>query len=80
MYLMWSKLPKLVRFLIVHALIGMALGVGVTAFIIWKNIFGLGDLFGQSRLGMIVFGVQMALTLGAVQIGVAVLSMDKDDD
>jgi hypothetical protein len=27
-----------------------------------------------------VFGAQMALTLGAVQIGVAVLSMDKDDD
>ena len=43
---MWSRLPKLVRFLIVHALIGMALGVGVTALIIWKNIFGLGELFG----------------------------------
>ena len=77
---MWSRLPKLVRFLIVHALIGMALGVGVTALIIWKNIFGLGELFGQSRLGMVVFGAQMARTLGAVQIGVAVLSMDKDDD
>lgn len=77
---MWKRLPKLVRFLIVHALIGMALGVAVTGLIIWKNIFGLGDLFGQSALGMFVFGFQMALTLGAIQIGVAVLSMDQDDD
>ena len=77
---MWKRLPKLVRFLLVHALIGMALGVGVTALIIWQNVFGLGDLFGGSRLGMVVFGFQMALTLGAVQIGVAVLSMDRDND
>jgi len=77
---MWSQLPKLVRFLIVHALIGMALGIAVTALIIWKNIFGLGGLFGKSTLGMFVFGFQMAMTLGAVQIGVAVLSMGRDDD
>ena len=77
---MWSKLPKLVRFILMHAVIGMALGVGVTALIVWKNIFGLGDLFGQSTLGMFVFGFQMSLTFGAVQIGVAVLSMDKDDE
>lgn len=77
---MWSRLPKLVRFMIVHALIGMALGVAATALIIWKNVFGLGALFGQSPLAMFVFGFQMALTLGAVQIGVAVLSMDTDDD
>lgn len=77
---MWSKLPKLVRFILMHAVIGMALGVGVTAAIIWQNILGLGDLFGQSPLAMFVFGFQMALTFGAVQIGVAVLSMDRDGD
>ncbi len=77
---MWNRLPKLVRFLLVHAVIGMALGVVVTVLIIWKNIFGLGDLFGKTPLAMFVFGFQMALTFGAVQIGVAVLSMDRDDD
>ena len=76
---MWSRLPKLVCFMITHALIGMGLGVGLTALIIWKNIFGLGELFRQTPLAMFVFGFQMALTLGAVQIGVAVLSMGRDD-
>ena len=66
--------------MIVHAVIGMGLGVAVTALIIWKNIFGLGALFGQSPLAMFVFGFQMALTLGAVQIGVAVLSIGRDED
>ena len=40
---------------------------------------GLGDLFGQSMLGLFVFGFQMSLTFGAVQICVAVLSLDKED-
>lgn len=77
---MWSGLPKMVRFLIRHALIGMALGVAVTALILWTDAFGLGGLFGKSWLAMGVFAFQMALTLGGIQIAVAVLSLETDDD
>ena len=77
---MWSRLPKLVRFILLHAVIGMSLGIGATALIIWRDLFGLGSLLAGSTLATVVFGFQMALTLGAIQIGVAVMSKDWDDE
>ena len=77
---MWSHLPKLVRFILMHAVIGMSLGVGATALIVWRDLFGLGSLLAGSPLAMTIFGFQMALTLGAIQIGVAVMSKDWDED
>lgn len=76
---MWSRVPKLIRFLFVHALIGMSIGVGVTAFIVWRDLFGLAHLFAETPLALFVFGFQMSLTFGAVQMGVAVMSMDWDN-
>lgn len=77
---MWSRLPKLVRFILIHAVIGMSLGLAATVLIISRDLFGLGSLLATSTLATVIFGFQMALTLGAIQIGVAVFSKNWDDE
>ncbi|MXU66103.1 hypothetical protein [Oceanomicrobium pacificus] len=77
------RLPKLLRFMALHALWGMVLGCGVLFALIWTDTFGLGRLLSQDGSGLATFVLffQMALTFGAIQMGVAVMLLgDSKDD
>jgi len=78
---LWSGLPKLVRFMSYHATWGMVLGCMVVFGVIWTDFAGVGTLLESDASGLatLIFFAQMALTFGAVAIGVAVMCLAEDD-
>ena len=73
----WDRLPKLIRFLIVHAANGMAIGSSFLLLAIWFNVGGIGSLLDKDTTGLATFILffQNALTFGAVSMGVAVMNV-----
>ncbi len=71
-------MPPLIRFMIRHFVVGAFLGLAIVALVIWKDIFGLGQLVETTRniplLGL--FSVMMAITIGTVQMSVAVMTAE----
>jgi hypothetical protein len=78
----WLALPKLIRFMLVHAANGMAIGCTFLLILIWFDIFGVGALLTKDRSGLAtaVLFFQTALTFGAVSMGVAVMNLGQDRD
>ncbi len=76
----WLALPKLVRFMLIHTANGMAIGCAALLGMIWFDIFGLARLTAQDQSGLATFVLffQMALTFGAVSMGVAVMNLGED--
>jgi len=77
---MWNRLPKLVRFMLYHALWGMVLGAMATFALIWTDFMGVGRLIQGSGLATFILFFQMSMTFGAIALGVAVMNLGEDKD
>jgi hypothetical protein len=78
-----SRLPKLVRFLAGHALLGGVVGGFVAGALLWLDVGGLGTLFSGERsliaLIVLYFG-SFVLTFASAAMGTAVMLLPKDED
>ncbi|MBK1661242.1 hypothetical protein [Paracraurococcus ruber] len=80
-----SRLPRAVRFLLVHAAIGFGLATLLMAALFWANPGGVGQVLRRAPghpWPSLLLWFFCGLTLGAVQIGIAVMLQDRppDDD
>lgn len=77
-------MPKIIRFYILHCVIGFALAAAFTAVILWINLANLWHLVSTSDIGVmavVVFWVLNGIVFSGVQFGVAVMLLaDADDD
>lgn len=75
-------LPKLIRFLGMHAAFGAALGICVAFLLIWLDVAGIGTLFAGERAplvaGLLYFG-SFAFTFASAAMGSAVMLLPKDE-
>ncbi len=76
----WLKLPRLIRFMLVHIANGMVLGCIITFALIWLDVRGLGRLTSQSGLATFLIFFQMAFTFGAISMGIAVMRLGRERD
>ena len=75
-------MPHLVRFLLRHALLGVALAVAFVGALLALDIAGLGTLMWQSPSGPIAafaLTVVLSVTFGSAQMGFAVMLLTEDD-
>lgn len=76
-------MPKLVRFVLVNSLIGMAIGWLVAFGLIWFNVNGLGGMFARSDSKLVValiLGASFGSTFGFAYVTTAVLLLPTDKD
>lgn len=79
-----SKLPKLVVFLVHHAIVGFGLAIGYVALLLLNDVGNIASLVardpqtGYLAVGLLTFFT--GLTFGSVQMGFAVMLMVFDDD
>jgi membrane glycosyltransferase len=76
-------MPFLVRFLIHHALVGLAIAIAAVGLIMWSDISGLGTLIRnaeQSLLAIVLLTVMMGLTFSSLQMGFAVMLLPGDKE
>ncbi len=79
----WNGLPQLVRFLLLHASIGISAGWLLLALLLWTNVNGLGALIWASdspalAVGMLAAG--FAITFGGAASAAAVMMMRLEND
>ncbi|PWV99276.1 hypothetical protein DFR52_104570 [Hoeflea marina] len=77
-------MPKLIRFLLLHTGLGVAVGWLIAAGLVWFNINGFGDLVlgSSSRVAAVfILMVSFGSTFGfaAVATGVMLMPTDKDE-
>lgn len=77
-------MPKLIRFLLIHTALGVAVGWLIAAAVVWFNLNGFGDLvLGSSSRGAAIFILMVSFgsTFGfaAVATGVMLMPTDKDE-
>ena len=77
-------MPKLVRFVVVNASIGVLIGWAIAAALLWMNIGGLGDLYAHSDSKPVILallGMSFGVTFGFAYLSTAVMLMPtgKDD-
>ncbi|GGB56252.1 hypothetical protein GCM10011505_41470 [Tistrella bauzanensis] len=68
-------MPTLVRFVLMHALVGFGLAFATVGALLWFDVSGLGTLMAASADGVLAAAVLiffMGLTLGSVQVAFAV--------
>lgn len=77
-----SKLPVAVRFMVLHGLVGFGLAAVFVAAVLWADPGGVGTLIlahgGVPVIALLWFFT--GLTFGSVQIGTAVMLLDRQDD
>ena len=74
-------LPKLLRYLGLHMMAGIAIGVIVASAMILGNLAGLKDLLVEAQepfVAMFLLYAFNALTFGSVSMGVAVMTIPYD--
>ncbi|MFT4621240.1 MAG: hypothetical protein ACI95S_001232 [Dinoroseobacter sp.] len=71
-------MPPLIRFMIRHFVIGVCLGLLIVAFMIWKDMFSLRQLIESTQNFplLAMFSFLMAITIGTVQMSVAVMTAE----
>ncbi len=77
------SLPKLVRFVIINSLIGIAIGWAVAAALVWFNIHGLGELVMHSRhrvVAIFVLAMSFGVTFGFGYLTTSILLLPTDKD
>ena len=77
-----EPLPKIVWFLMFHCGIGLALGVIFTSIIIQLNTAGLKDMLVASSepfIPLFVLYAMTALTFGSLNMGIAIMSLPRDE-
>lgn len=75
-------MPMLVRFVVMHALVGFGLAFAVVGALLWFDVSGLGTLMSGNADGPLAAAVLtffMGLTLGSVQVAFAVWFQAGDD-
>ncbi len=76
-------MPRLVRFLIHHALIGVGLGALFVGTLVLLDVGRLGTLVGQSSSGLVallILTFAVGITFGSVQMGFAVMLMGEEEE
>jgi len=76
-------MPELVRFLVRHALIGIAVAAASVAALLTFDVARLGTLVWQSPSGIvavIALTCGLAITFGSVQMGFAVMLLRTSED
>lgn len=76
-------MPYLVRFLIRHALIGMALAVVFVCALVTLDIAGLGTLMWRSSSGplaALALTIVLCITFGSAQMGFAVMLLPGEEE
>ena len=79
----WKQLPQLVRFLLLHAAIGIGAGWLLLALLLWTNVNGVGALIWTSdspvlAVGMLAAG--FAITFGGAAAAAAVMMIRFEND
>jgi hypothetical protein len=79
-----QPMPKLIRFVIINSLTGVALGWLVAAGMVWFNIGHLGDLLDRTDYlvaAVALLAVTFGITFGFAYLATAVMLMptEKDD-
>lgn len=79
----WKQLPQLVRFLLLHAAIGIGAGWLLLALLLWTDVNGVGALIWASdspvlAVGMLAAG--FAITFGGAAAAAAVMMMRFEND
>ncbi len=73
---MIQKIPPLIRFLAVHAILGVVIGFALAGALIAFDVAGLGTLIAQAKnpvtAGMLLF-FGFAVTFGSAVMGGAIL-------
>ncbi|HEU0222312.1 MAG TPA: hypothetical protein VFR34_08925 [Paracoccaceae bacterium] len=75
---LWRRLPRLVRFMLAHAGMGIAVGWGLLLAMLRLNVMGLGGLIERSPDGTLataMLAAFFAITFGSVGIGIAVINL-----
>lgn len=76
------EIPELIRFLALHALLGVLLGCGLAAGLLITDAAGIGTLLLESdawlAAGFIYFG-SFAVTFGSAVMGTAVMLLPRED-
>lgn len=77
---LWLRLPKLIRFMLIHIANGMVIGCVFLFVLIWFDVAGLKRLLAQDESGLATFVLffQTSLTFGAVSMGIAVMNLGED--
>ena len=76
-------MPKLIRFVLVNSLIGMAIGWAVAFGLVWFNINGLGGMFAKSDsqfLVAVILALSFGSTFGFAYVTTAVMLLPTDKD
>ena len=76
-------MPKLVRFLLVHATYGFLIALAAVGSLLFVDAFSIRSLIAGSPdgfLALFVLVFMMGLTFASVQMGAAVMLLGSDDD
>ncbi len=81
----WRTLPQLVRFLFLHAAIGIGAGWFLLALLLWTDVNGIGTLIWRSEsalLAVAMLAAGFAITFGGAAAAGAVMMLrfEKDGD
>jgi hypothetical protein len=75
-------MPQAVRFIVHHALIGLAIGLAFVMLILALDIAHIRSLASQSEMGLVVVGmlvVAFGATFGGAQIAFAIMLAPRED-
>ncbi len=82
----WTRidgLPRLVRYLALHAVVGALIGIGLAAALLIADVAGIGKTFARADAkfiaGFVFFG-SFALTVSACVTGTSVMFISWDDN
>jgi hypothetical protein len=79
----WKQLPQLVRFLLLHAAIGIGAGWLLLALLLWTDVNGVGTLIWASDsrvLAVAMLAAGFAITFGGAAAAAAVMMMHFEND
>ncbi len=79
----WRTLPQLVRFLLLHAAIGIGAGWLLLALLLWTDVNGVGTLIWRSDsavLAVAMLAAGFAITFGGAASAAAVMMMRSEKD
>ena len=76
-------MPKLIRFVLVNSLIGIAIGWFIAAALLFTDVGGLGSLFANSNMKpqiLAILGMSFGTTFGFGYLATAVMLLPTDKD
>ena len=79
----WKNLPQLVRFLLLHAAIGIGAGWFLLTLLLWTDVNGVGTLIwasDSSALAITMLAAGFAITFGGAAAAAAVMMMRFKND